>query len=260
MRKCNLLFGCGLILGLAHFAHAQIVLTGSSYGQNFNGVGAGIPSGWAVYTSATDSTLGSAGSFSSAVTNWNATVADNNQFRNVAGFSTTNQGTGSSTGSQAVYTDRAFGWRASTAGTSRGALTAVFQDTLGYRDFSVSADFFTGNDTGSALTVSFEYRVGQTGSFTSIGTYTTTALANGVTTLAVSGVSLVALSDRAENVYFRVRGTASASNTTHTVVVDNFVLNYAPIPEPAAFSAILGVVGFAGVLARRRRRGPRGSE
>ena len=51
----------------AFAANAQFVLTGSSYTQNFDGIGSGLPTGWATYSGSTSTSLGAISSFSSAV-------------------------------------------------------------------------------------------------------------------------------------------------------------------------------------------------
>ncbi|HSY76665.1 MAG TPA: hypothetical protein VK890_07410, partial [Bacteroidia bacterium] len=55
-----------LLLSFAAFAltaNAQLALTGTTYSQNFDGIGAGLPAGWACYSAATSTSLGTAYSF-----------------------------------------------------------------------------------------------------------------------------------------------------------------------------------------------------
>ncbi|OJW81887.1 MAG: hypothetical protein BGO69_15465 [Bacteroidetes bacterium 46-16] len=61
-----------LSLGVSATALAQspYVLLGHSYTQNFNGIGAGLPDGWMVYTNAYFDTLGTPASFVTAATAW----------------------------------------------------------------------------------------------------------------------------------------------------------------------------------------------
>ena len=47
--------------------NAQVTLSGTSYIQNFNGIGAGLPTGWSTYSAATVSSVGTIKSFSSSV-------------------------------------------------------------------------------------------------------------------------------------------------------------------------------------------------
>src|SRR5436190_997061 len=55
MKKGILLLALSF-LGLA--AQAQVILTGTSYTQNFDGLGTGLPTGWTVYVDATNTSLG----------------------------------------------------------------------------------------------------------------------------------------------------------------------------------------------------------
>jgi hypothetical protein len=58
MKKITLLFA--IIVACVTTSNAQFTLTGTSYNQNFDAIGSGLPSGWQLYTSATATSLGTA--------------------------------------------------------------------------------------------------------------------------------------------------------------------------------------------------------
>src|SRR5688572_20253845 len=71
----------GAILFLAASSPGQVVLTGTNYTQNFDGIGAGLPAGWSVRTNATASDLGTTATFNGAQVSWSTTTG---QFANYA--------------------------------------------------------------------------------------------------------------------------------------------------------------------------------
>src|SRR6218665_2336735 len=67
MKKIALLFSCAL----AVFAtQAQVTLTGTSYVENFDGIGSALPTGWGGRTNVTATTLGDAATFAVAAKVW----------------------------------------------------------------------------------------------------------------------------------------------------------------------------------------------
>jgi hypothetical protein len=248
----------GLLTACASFS--QIALSGSSYMQNFDALGSGLPAGWSVSTSATINSLGTTATFTSAQTAWDATSA---AFRNI---SSNDIAFGSNGAAQSANANRALGWRpvGSNAGEvapfRTGAVTLEIENTLGFRDFKLSLDLFQSNNTSGVQTYVVEYRVGISGNFIQIGTsYTTSDLAANFVDFNVrqlTNISLAALDDQAEPVFIRVRGTTSSGSTNlDTIGLDNFVLTYSAVPEPSAFVAwsALAAFGWAGTRRRRRR-------
>ena len=70
MKKICLL----LILLIPLLTSAQVTLTGTSYSENFDGVGTALPNGWTVRTAGTTSFLGTSQTFLTAPAAWNSTV------------------------------------------------------------------------------------------------------------------------------------------------------------------------------------------
>ena len=238
---------------------AQIVLTGSAYNENFNNLASGLPPGWSVHTSTTASTLGNVGSFTSAATTWAAGTALTD-FRNVA---SDNIAFGSTSGTQASDVNRALGWRPLAAATDArsGAVMLTVANTTGFQDFTLSLRVFTGNDSAtSSQTYLLEYRIGETGSFTTLATYltpTTGATSFNTQTLTAGPVTLASLNDQSNQVYFRLRGTATSGTSLDSIALDDFSLTYsaAAVPEPATCAAIVGALALLGAgVARRRTR------
>src|SRR6478736_5938033 len=50
------------------------VLSGTSYTQNFDGISAGLPTGWDVRTGASSTALGTVASFTTTANTWSATT------------------------------------------------------------------------------------------------------------------------------------------------------------------------------------------
>jgi hypothetical protein len=245
------------MLAVTSVASAQVNLTGIAYTQNFNGLSAGLPAGWSVHTSTTSSALGNAGSFTAANTTWAAGTALTD-FRNVA---SDDLAFGSTSGLQGSSLNRAIGWRPLAAATDArtGAIMFTLADTEGFRDFSMSVRVFTGNDSSTtSQTYLLEFRVGNTGNFTPLATYltpTTGATGFNAQTFTANSVTLAALNDQPEMVYFRLRGTATSGTALDSIALDDFSLTYSAVavPEPATYAAALGAVALLGAAIHRRR-------
>jgi hypothetical protein len=244
------------MLAAAAAGSAQVNLTGISYTQDFNSLGSGLPAGWSVNTSTTSSTLGNPGSFTAAATTWAAstTLTD---FRNVAGD---NIAFGSASGTQSSDLNRALGWRPLAAATDArsGSIMLTIANTTGFQDFALSVQVFTGNDSStSSQSYLLEYRVGDTGNFTPIATYltpTTGATGFNAQTFTANPVTLSALNDQPDTVYFRLRGTATSGTSLDSIALDDFSLTYSAVavPEPPTYAAVLGGLALLGMLIRRR--------
>jgi len=113
MKKVLLLSG---LIGLTATSFAQVSLTGTSYTQNFNSIGGGLPAGWGVYSASTATSLGALETLAQSATtgvyndtSCGATNVSSRGFKNYASGNVTNQGTPCAT--QQVATDRALGVR-----------------------------------------------------------------------------------------------------------------------------------------------------
>ena len=239
------------ILGVSLFfpgaLHGQIPLSAGNITQGFNTLAAGLPAGWSVYTSSSLSSLGTPATFTAAATAWGATGVGTD-FRNSASDTLA---TNAATATQTANANRAFGWRPVGSSASEvtpgraGSLVATFTSTTGFIFTALSLRLFTANDVSGTQTYQLEYRVGDTGNFTPIGSAYSTGTPFNSSTVVADAASLAALSNKTGPVYVRLRGTAtSGASNLDTLGVDDFSLTASALPtittQPAAQSALAG--------------------
>lgn len=244
----RILFIGAVLAATAGPTQAQVVLAGTSYTQNFDSIGSGLPTGWSVTTDSSISTLGTTETFTTDPVSW-ASTASSGIFRNSSSSNITFTTTGAT---QEANSDRAIGWRPSTAAQRDGAITVQISNTVGFENFSLGVSVFTGNDVTAASDYALEFRVGESGNFTQIGSTYSTGTPYSQTTFSISSVTLSALNNQSEAVYFRLRGTTpTGTGSLDTVGFDNFNLTFSAVPEPASFALLAGL-GFLGLAATRR--------
>lgn len=234
----------------------QLTLTGSSYTQDFNGIGSGLPTGWTVSTSATSSAIGTGASFTSAATDWNS-ASSGVWFRNT---SSSDIAYNSSSGTQTANANRALGWRPLTASARNGAVTLEIANTANFTNFEISVTVFQSNDVSGSQNYQWEYRVGSSGDFNAIGAQFVTN-STGLTDFQSTGYSfnsstLAAIADQNDSVYIRFRGLTPAgdSGDRDTIGIDNFSMTYAAVPEPSTYALLAGVGALGFAFWRRRTR------
>jgi autotransporter-associated beta strand protein len=211
---------------------ATLSLTGTSYTQNFDGIGAGLPTGWDVRTGATATALGTTASITATpgtTTAWGDTTG---AFKNVASYD--GMASNAFTATQTSATDRALGLRATGAFGDSGAAFNF--------NFDATSASFSGASTALSLslqmlsvqarsqTFTVQYGIGAAPStFTTLGTYTDPAVF-GSTTLSYTGTDLSALTGQA-NAWIRVVGLTSStgSGSRDTIGLDDFSLVYASV-------------------------------
>ena len=204
---------------------ATLSLTGTSYTQNFDGIGSGLPTGWDVRTGASATALGTKQSVTvtpGATTDWANTTG---AFKNVASSDGLTSTAVSNT--QSAATDRALGLRATGAFGDSGAAFNF--------NFDATSASFSGASTALSLslqmlsvqarsqTFTVQYGIGAAPStFTTLGTYTDPAVF-GSTTLSYTGTDLSALTGQA-NAWIRVVGLTSStgSGNRDTIGLDDF--------------------------------------
>jgi hypothetical protein len=231
MKKALLLL---LSASLATAASAQVSLSGTSYTQTFDNLSSGLPTGWAVYTKATSTSLGTDWSntaqFLSVPTRWNFTGGN---FRNVAsadGFSATNI---PDTTAQQAATDRALGLRqvgntsATFPGSDSGAAFVLkIANTNGLTNFQMTFKLQS-LDTSSPRVTTWlvDYGTGATPSSftpaTATGTLTTGNKTFSNNTITVNFGS--ALNNLTGPVWIRIAtltGTTGSGNRTTSAIDD----------------------------------------
>jgi len=248
-KSCRLTLGILSIFWVISTASAQIVLSGTSYSQDFDGIGSGLPTGWTVTTDASTSTLGNSAIFTTTAVRWGA-ANSSGLFRN---SSSSNIASSSSSASQSSNINRALGWRPSTAAQRDGSILLTIQDTEGFENFTLNLSVFTFNDVTATATYALEYRVGDSGNFKQIGDTYDTGTEFSQTNYTISSVTLSAIEDQSETVYIRLRGTTpSGTGSLDGIAIDDFSLSFSAVPEPSSFAAFLGL-GALGLAATRRR-------
>ncbi|MBI5387449.1 MAG: hypothetical protein HZA90_22550 [Verrucomicrobia bacterium] len=239
---------------------AGIILTGTAYSQTFDSLGTGLPGGWGVYTDAGSSSLGTVGTFTSAKSYWSASSAG---FYNVA--SANGLTASATTAAQNNSVDRALGIRQ--AGTPSGydpgaAVVLEIQSTTGFKDFTLSFKALMLDVNPRSTTWTFDYRVGGSGSFTSLGTYSDPA-EWGPTPVTFTPTDLASWNDQASSVFFRVLALSgsSESGTRDMIGIDDVSLSFVPVPEPvlSGWLAAGGLLAIAGFRSWRRGRSHRAS-
>jgi hypothetical protein len=219
-----------------------LVLTGTTYLQDFNSIESGLPDGWTVRTGASGTALGTINSWqlvnSSPLSNAWATTSG--RFANHAS-TISNPGTnfiGTETGAiQAAATNRSLGLRQTGAvGDPGGAFVLRLQDTVGFGQFVLALDFLNLRPETRQTVWRVDYAVGTTPtSFIPVGYYTNLSIANGGVfsktniTFAFGSV----LDDQVENVWIRIATleATSGSGNRPTFGIDNFNLEWISVPS-----------------------------
>ena len=229
---------------------AALVLTGGSYGQNFDGVGSGLPTGWGVYSGASASTLGSAASFNTTITSWGGTSPGG--FYNVA--STDGLSASSDVTAQSASTDRALGFRqVNTGNLDPGAAVVLnIQDTVGLGNFALSLKVQFLDNNGRSTDLVVDYRIGNSGAFTTLTTYPDPNTF-GSTTISLNSTDLTAWNNQSSEIWFRIvaLNASTGSGSRDTFGIDDFSLSYSPVPEPTSVALGLFGVGLLAVSGTR---------
>ena len=112
----------------------QVTLTGTSYLETFDNVGAGLPTGWTVRSGASATSLGTAATLTTAPTAWSNTSGAFKNLASADGLTATSTGT-----DQNGSTDRSLGVRQTGAfGEPGAAFVLQSANTSGMSGFSLS--------------------------------------------------------------------------------------------------------------------------
>jgi len=256
MKTTFFLLSASLVLNCALMtADAALVLTGTSYVQDFNGIGSGLPADWSVNTGASASSLGTAGAtYNATPTSW---VDTGGAFKNVA---SSGLGSGASVADQTAAADRALAIRQTGAfGDPGAAFVLEVANTAGLNNFSLSIDLQMLSVQTRSTIWSVQYGLGASPtSFTTLGTYSDPGTF-GSTTFAANSTALSGINNQFQEVWFRVvaLNSTTGSGSRDTFGIDNFGLSYSAVPEPTTFiaGALLALpFGVQGVRYLRNRK------
>jgi hypothetical protein len=235
----------------AGLAKGALALTGTSYTQNFDSIGSGLPIGWSVDTGATSSSTGSAATLTTTAAAWGGSTGQFANFASSDGLTSTATST-----TQAASTDRALGIRQTgSLGDPGAAFEFNIANTTGLDDFSLSISLQMLSVQTRSTTWTIDYRVGDSGGFTTLGTYSDPAVF-GSTIFTADSTALSSWNNQSQDIWFRVvaLNAATGSGNRDTFGIDDFSLSYsaipepAPVPEPAGWSLIsaIGLLGICG--------------
>ncbi len=226
---------------LINDSKAQVTLGASPYTENFDGIGAGYPTGWSGRFGSTNTQLGMAAGFVNAATAWNNSTGN---FRNCASADAPSAA-GDATGTQNGRTDRAFAVRTTGGfGDGQHAFALQIANTTGKYGFQISFKAQLLDPQGRTLSYLIDYGFGATpGSFTQAAApYTFTDLginggAWGQTTITVNFGA--AIDNNASNVWIRIANltTSTGSGNRCTFGIDDVNLTWSTVPAGVALSS-----------------------
>jgi hypothetical protein len=242
LRFAALIFGSALFL---QTCPAQLALTGTNYLQNFDGLDAGLPSGWMVCTNAHATNAGTATIFVAAHTSWGTQTG---QFQNSA--ATDNAGTnllgGENSNLQGTYTNRALAVRQTAGfGDPGAAFVCNITNTLGRANFQLSLDFLMLYVQSRSTEWTLDYAVGDNPTnFIPLATYADPGVFGATHTNISFGT---ALDNQSSNVWIRIAALSACtgSGSRDTFGVDNFSLSWSNVVTPPVITGIVLTNGCA---------------
>lgn len=236
-------------------ADAQVYLTGTSYTQNFNTLGNGLPVGWEVDTAATATFKGyGATVFSTSPALWNNVSYGFKNFAAKAAYPNYAAGTAAL---QQADTNRALGVR-QTGTTNQGiAFVLKIDNTTGLSNFNISLKLESLDSTSPRIsTWRIDYGVGASPAVwtkvaTQTGDSTTGNLTFSDSTLAGSFGS--ALDNNAGPVWIRIvsLNATTGSNNRASSAIDDVVLTWtgsaagSPRPQVVSMTPVNGAINVA---------------
>jgi hypothetical protein len=161
---------------------------------------------------------------------------------------------------QANSADRALGIRQTGSfGNPGAAFELNIQNTTGFNNFSLSVSLQMLSVQSQSTTWTMDYRIGDSGSFTTLGTYSDPGTF-GSTTFTADSTALSSWNNQSQDVWFRVAALSSStgSGNRDSFGIDDFSLNYSisAVPEPDTWGAIsaLGLLGICGLREWRQKK------
>ncbi|NBV97201.1 MAG: fibronectin type III domain-containing protein [Verrucomicrobia bacterium] len=222
---------CAALMTFVTTGWGQVTLTGTSYTQNFNGIGTALPTGWTVRTGATATALGTSQTLATAATAWTTTTG---QFNNAASANSPSA-SADATATQSGRTDRALAVRqASSFGDSGAAFVFQISNTTGLTSFNLDFKLMQLDPGAAARTTTWnvDYGFGSTpttfNNATTAPVTLTTALGTwGSTSVTVNFGS--ALNNQSGPVWIRIaaKSASSGSGSRPLTAIDDFNLTWA---------------------------------
>ncbi len=222
---------------------AQYHPVGTSYYQDFAGLGNGLPPGWHVYTGATDTGRGKEDTLISGVISWGNTGAG---FKNYA--SANGLPSGASVADQQNASDRALGVRQTTAAGYNPGAAFVFRmaHTTGLSDFQLSFRLQALTSSSHVIEWTVDYGLGDTPvTFTPVAA--SGILTTGNSTVSNNTVNVDfgnALDHYAGTVWIRIvnlTSSASGSGSRPSTAIDDFSLSWAGTAAGSVRPAVIAL-------------------
>jgi len=198
---------------------AQVALGSGTYTQTFDSLGAGLPTGWTIYTGANATSLGTAAPLTTAATSWANTSGAWKNFASATGMSGTETDT-----VQAAATNRALGIRQTGAFGDPGAAANFNFSTVSLQVTSISFSAQMLSVQTRSTVWSLQYGLGATpASWTTLATFSDPGVF-GATTVTASGFGTAL--DNQGNVWLRVVAlTASTgAGSRDSFGIDDFAI------------------------------------
>jgi trimeric autotransporter adhesin len=229
---------------LAFGASAQtLTLTGTSYTQNFDGIGSGLPTGWRLYAASSATSIGALETLNTSATTgvFNDTACGANSvtsggFKNYASANVCTEGTPCAT--QQAATNRALGVRqvSKTNAThpnldSGAAFVLVLTNTTDINNVALQFKLQSLDTSSPRITKwMVDYAIGSPTSFTPIAT-TPSTLTTGGNTFSNTTVSVnfgTALDNKSSNVYIRITSleVSTLFGNRASTAIDDFSLTW----------------------------------
>jgi trimeric autotransporter adhesin len=228
------LYFVALAFSFSLLATAQITLTGTSYTQNFDGIGTALPNGWSIRSGASVGSLGTTNALLNPVptATQNLWANFNSGFKNYA--STDGLSSTADSATQVNYADRALGVRQTgTLGDPGASFVMQLANTTGFNSFSMSFKLYS-LDASSARVTAWvvDYGTGVSPStFTTLTTVPASLTTGGATfkkdSVTVNFGSLI--NNLPDNVWIRISAlvASTGSGNRPSSAIDDVQLNYA---------------------------------
>jgi endonuclease I len=238
----KLFFTLLLSVALLSLGQAQINLSGTSYTQNFDGIGAGLPTGFTVATAASGTMLGANAAFNTAnTTAWNSLTSGWKNYASATGLTAS-----SNAAAQTASTNRAVANRQSNStGDPGAALNMQLANTTGLTNFTLSFLLQSLDNTSPRVTTwTVQYGFGNAPIMFTVPATITGTLTTGGTSFTSNTITVNfgnALDNNNGNVWIRIVALNASINTGNraTTGIDDVVLNYNNAAPPCVAPTVL---------------------